>query len=109
METAVVIPAAPTTVPKGANPSESKRELSLKLMKSNVVRVFGPAAAKLTVPIVLLIFTGSSGILPARCSSVHRLRRTERRALLTLCARTCRPASCWTRLPIAPQSSEHTG
>jgi hypothetical protein len=37
-------------VAKGAKPSPSSLELSLKLMKSSLARLFGPLSAKLTVP-----------------------------------------------------------
>jgi len=50
------------TSPKGANFSLSNLELSTLLKNICVVRVPGPAIAKVTVPRVLLAFTGSSAI-----------------------------------------------
>ena len=50
-----------TTSPRGLNPCLSKNKfLSLKLMNSCVVRVFGPAVAKTTVPRLFVTRTGSS-------------------------------------------------
>src|SRR5689334_3206397 len=54
------------TVPTGANPFASRLELFARLMKSWVVRVFGPAEANETAPRVLCAFTGSSVIVAER-------------------------------------------
>ena len=53
----------------GANPVWSRALLSARLMKTCVVRVFGPADANATVPRVLWTITGSSGIV-ALCQAV---------------------------------------
>jgi hypothetical protein len=50
------------TRPMGENPISSSGRLLIVLMKSCVVRVFGPAVAKLTMPRRLLCLTESSGI-----------------------------------------------
>ena len=55
-----------TTLPKGAKPMPSRLELSAKLMNTCVVRVPGPALAKVMVPRLLLAFTGSSGMRATR-------------------------------------------
>ncbi len=54
------------TLPKGENPWPSRKVLSPKLMNNCVVRVFGPAVAKVMVPRALLPFTRSSGMFAAR-------------------------------------------
>src|SRR5207247_1527200 len=51
-----------TTCPMGAKPSASSRRLSARFTNSCVVRVFGPALAKVTVPRRLGWRTGSSGM-----------------------------------------------
>ena len=51
------------TEPTGAKPLLSRLRLSPRLTKICVVRVFGPADAKLTVPRVLWFVTTSSGIV----------------------------------------------
>ncbi len=62
-----------TTSPKGANPCESRLELSPKLMKSWVVREFGaPVFAKVIRPRVLLSTTGSSLMRALRQRPVTR-------------------------------------
>ncbi len=58
------------TLPNGAKPMPSSRELSPKLMKNCVVLEFGPEVAKVTVPRVLLALTGSSSMRLARHSAL---------------------------------------
>ena len=55
-----------TTLPNGEKPWPSSPALSPKLMNTWVVRVLGPAVAKVTVPRVLLCLTGSSLMLALR-------------------------------------------
>jgi hypothetical protein len=54
------------TWPKGANPWSSSPALLPKLMNTCVVRVSGPAVAKVIVPRLLLALTGSSLMLASR-------------------------------------------
>ena len=51
------------TEPIGAKPLESRLTLSRRLTKSCVVRVSGPAVAKVKVPRTLCSVTGSSEIV----------------------------------------------
>ena len=54
------------TLPKGEKPMPSSRVLLPKLMNNCVVRVLGPAVAKVIVPRVLLPLTGSSVMFASR-------------------------------------------
>ena len=54
------------TAANGAKPVESRLTLSTRLTKSCVVRVPGPAVAKVTVPRTLCSVTGSSAIVASR-------------------------------------------
>ena len=61
-----------TTLPNGAKPLTSRRLLSTRLMKIWVVRVLGPAVAKVTKPRRFVSSTGSSGMVRLRPALAHR-------------------------------------